>query len=75
MFAGGDRRGSLLAVLAEHAHHGRRVGVLAFFSPVEITRPGDVAQAEFLAAQMEGDGEHGVVGNAGAADDLATGAG
>jgi hypothetical protein len=63
-------------VLAEHAHHGRRGRVLAFLlSGGDHEAGGDVAQAELLAAQVEGDGEHGVVGDGGAADDLAAGAG
>ena len=36
---------------------------------------GDVAQAQLLAAEVKGDGEHGVVGDGGAADRLAAGAG
>ena len=59
-------------------------GCWPFFFPVEMTSllsggddeaAGDVAQAELLAAQVEGDGEHCVVGDGGAADDLAAGAG
>ncbi|MBB6473898.1 hypothetical protein [Sphaerisporangium rubeum] len=35
----------------------------------------DLAQAEVLLAQVEGQGEHGVVGDGGAADGLAAGTG
>ena len=51
-------------------------GCWSFFFPVAMTRAsGDVAQAQLLAAQVEGDGEHGVVGDGRAADGLAAGAG
>jgi hypothetical protein len=64
-----------LLVVAEHARHGCRGRVLAFFLPVAMTsRGGDVAQAQLLAAQVQADGEHGVVGDGGA-DGLAAGAG
>ncbi len=63
-------------MLAEHPQDGRRRGVLAFLLSSGDDKPGgDVAQAEVLAAEVEGDGEHGVVGDGGAADGLAAGAG
>jgi len=70
------RRGGFLVVLAEHAQHGRRGRVLAFLLAGGDDEPGgDVAQAQALAAEVDGDGEHGVVGDGGAPDGLAAGAG
>ena len=73
---GGRRRGGLLVVLTQHAHHGRRGRMLAPLLPRgDDEAGGDVAQAQLLPAQVKGHGEHGVVGDGGAADGLAAGAG
>jgi hypothetical protein len=50
-------------------------GCCPFFFPVAMTRPGDVAQAHRLAAQVQRGGEHRLVGDCRAADRLAPGAG
>jgi hypothetical protein len=51
-------------------------GVLAVLLAGGDDQPGgDVAQAQLLAAEVQGDGEHGVVGDGGAADRLAAGTG
>jgi hypothetical protein len=53
---------SLFVVLAEHAQDGGRGGVPAFLlSRGDDEAGGDIAQAQLLAAQVEGHGEHGVV--------------
>jgi hypothetical protein len=50
--------------------------VLAFLLPGGDDQPGgDVAQAHLLAPEVERDGEHRIVGDGGAADGLAPGAG
>ena len=64
-------RGDFLVVVAEHAHDSRWGGVPALLAGGDDEPGGDVAQAELLAAEVEGDGEHGVVGDGGAADGLA----
>ena len=74
--SGGDRCGGLLVMLAEHAHHGGRRGMLAFLlGPWRSRAAGDVSQAHFLPAQVERGGEHRFVGDGGAADRLAPGTG
>src|SRR6266567_2509149 len=66
----------LFVVLAEHAQDGGRGGLLALLLACgNYEAGGDVAQAQLLPAQVEGHGEHGVVGDGGAADGLAAGAG
>ena len=66
----------LLVVLAQHAHHGGWRRVLAFLLSDGDDKPtGDVAQAHVLVTEVDGDGEHRVVGDGGAADRLAPGAG
>jgi hypothetical protein len=63
-------------VVAEHPQHGRSRRVLAFLLPGGNDELGcDVAEAEFLAAEVQGVLEHGDVGDGGAADRLAAGAG
>ena len=63
-------------VVAEHAQDGGRGWVLALLFALGDDEPGgDIAQAEVLVSQVEGHTEHGVVGDGGAADGLAAGAG
>src|SRR5260370_543184 len=63
-------------MLAEHAHHGRRRRVLALLlAGGDDEAAGDVAQAHLLAAQGEGGGEHGGVGDRGPARGLPPAAG
>ena len=58
-------------MVAEHAQHSRRGRVLAFLLARGDDEPGgDVAQAPFLPAQVQRHGEHGIVGDGGAADGL-----
>jgi hypothetical protein len=38
VLVGGDRRGGLLVMFAQHAHHGGRRGMLAFLLSVAMTR-------------------------------------
>ena len=70
------RRSGFFIMGAQHAQHGGRGGMLAFLLAGGDDQPGsDVTQAQLLAAQVEGDGEHGLVCDGGAADRLAAGAG
>jgi len=63
-------------VVAEHAQDGGRGRVLALLFALGDDKPGgDVSQPEVLVSHVEGHTEHGVVGDGGATDGLAAGAG
>ncbi|MEU4704752.1 hypothetical protein [Nonomuraea dietziae] len=63
-------------MFAEHTHDGGRGRVPALLRAAgDDESGGNVAQAEVLLAQVQGHGQHGVVGGSGAADGFATAAG
>jgi len=70
------RRGGLLVVLAQHAHHGgwRRALALLLASG-DDKAAGNITQAQLLGTQVERGGEHRLIGDGGTADRLAPGAG
>ncbi|MFI6991810.1 hypothetical protein [Nonomuraea wenchangensis] len=59
-------------MVAKHVQDGGRRGAPALLLAFGDDEPGgDVAEVEVLCAQVQGNGEHGVVGDSGAADGLA----
>ncbi|MCW2934660.1 MAG: hypothetical protein JWM19_5622 [Actinomycetia bacterium] len=65
-----------VVMLAQHAHHGGRRGMLTFLlSRGDHDAASDVAQAHLLGAQVQRGGEHRLVGDGRAPDRLAPAAG
>jgi len=72
----GARLGDAGVVVTEHAHDGGWGGVPAPLGALGDDQAGsDLAQAEVLVAQMQGHGQHGLIGDGGTADGLAVLAG